>query len=140
MELRAPYNYDADAASLAAGLDTTGEPTKTQQQFKDDADINTIVRRFGITGQLPNGIGIPRSGDFTNITDFQTAMNTVIAAQDAFMLLPGETRARFNNNPQQLLAFLDDPANRDEAIKLGIIEKPPAPVPPSDTVDTTAPK
>lgn len=124
MQLRAPYNYDADQASLEAGVSFDHEPSMTQQQFKDETDINTIVRRFGLTGELPNGINMPRSGDFTDAPDFQTAMNLIRQAEEAFLEIPGEIRARFDHDPAKVIAFLEDEKNRDEAIKLGFIEKP----------------
>lgn len=133
--LRAPGNYDVDAASALAVIDflvvdeKTGELIKevglTQQEFKDECDINEIVRRFGLTGQLPDSYRAPVSGDFTGISDFKSAMDAVRAAQERFMEMPGELRAKFDNDPQKLMSFLDDEKNRDEAVKLGIVNKPP---------------
>ena len=74
--LRTPYNYDTDEASEASGLKCLDE-SKTKQSFQEEADINTIVRRFGLTGQLPSGIQAPTYGDFTEVTDFHTAMNAI---------------------------------------------------------------
>lgn len=120
-------NVDRDAVSRAAGLefDPDVEPSMAQQSFKEECDINTIVRRFGLTGELPENYRAPISGDFTDVHDFQSAMNAVRAAEEAFMLLPGEVRARFANDPQNLIAFLDDEGNRAEALKLGLIQAPP---------------
>lgn len=123
--LRAPGNYDVDAASDASGLVCDPAESVVQQSFAEECDINTIVRRFGLTGELPQNLAMPVSGDFTGISDFHTAMNVVRAAQEEFMKLPGEMRYRFANDPGRLLEFLDNPENRDEAIKLGLVEKPP---------------
>lgn len=122
--VRGAFGYDADDVSRETGVAIDESESVVQQQFAEECDINTIVKRFGITGELPNGINMPLSGDFTNVTDFQTAMNTVRQAQESFMELPAEVRRRFNNDPARVLAFLDDEANRDEAIKLGIVAKP----------------
>lgn len=122
--VRSAYNYDADAASVEAGLACDPDGMVTKQSFREECDINEIVRRFGITGELPQGISMPVSGDFTAVTDFQSAMNEVIRAQEEFMLLPAEVRYRFANDPARLIAFLEDGNNRDEAIKLGIVAKP----------------
>lgn len=126
MEVRQVFKYDADQASLEAGLDFTGQETLTQQQFKDECDINEIVRRFGLTGELPQDLRVPVSGDFTGITDFQSAMQAVRQAQEAFMELPGELRLRFANDPQRLLEFMEDSSNLEEARRLGLVK--PAPV------------
>lgn len=58
MFLRAPFNYDTDKASLEAGSSRPIDPDTgeiiddgmTQQSFAEEVDINTIVRRFGLTG------------------------------------------------------------------------------------------
>lgn len=122
--IRTPYNYSMDSASAESGL-VCPEPTLAQQQFRDEVDINTIVRRFGVGGVLPNSFAAPQYVDYHGITDFQSAMNAVVDAERNFMRLPAETRAYFQNDPQQLLAFLDDEGNRDTAEKLGLVAKRP---------------
>lgn len=123
--VRSPYNYDAMQASDESGLRCEDE-SLAQQSFADECDINTIVRRFGLTGQLPQDLQMPVSGDFSGISDYHTAMNMVIAAQDEFLRVPPHVRARFDNDPGALMAFLDDVANRDEAVQLGLIPAAPA--------------
>jgi len=118
--LRTPYNYDTDEASDASGL-SCPEPTLAQQHAKDETDINTIVRRFGLTGELPNNVRVPKYGDFTHVNDYQTAMNMVIKANEAFMQLPADVRTRFNNDPGALVDFVSDDNNRAEAEKLGLV-------------------
>lgn len=118
--LRTPYNYDTMEASDASAL-SCPEPTLAQQHARDECDINTIVRRFGLTGELPNNVRVPRYGDFTAVTDYQTAMNMVLEANAAFMELPAEVRSRFNNDPGALVDFISDDSNRAEAEKLGLV-------------------
>lgn len=96
------------------------EPSLTQQQFKDDADINVLLERFKVTGMMPQGVRVPSYGDFTGVSDYRTAMNAVLTAQQSFMELPANVRARFGNDPQQFLEFVADPSNLDEARKLGL--------------------
>lgn len=122
-ELRAPGQYDADKLSDITGL-RCPEPTLTQQQFQKEADINHIAEQFGLTGEMPQLLRIPTAGDFEGIFDYQTAMNTIVEADRAFMTLPAKLRARFENDPAQLLDFLHDEENRDEAIRLGLVPKP----------------
>ncbi len=123
--LRTPYNYDRDAASNESGLHCE-DATLTQQHFKDETDINNILRQFNITGLLPEQPLSPRYGDFTGIGDYHSAMNAVIAAEDQFMALPANLRARFENDPAQLIDFISDENNRSEAEKLGLLELPKA--------------
>jgi phage internal scaffolding protein len=122
--LRTPYNYDADKVSDETGL-SCPEPTLAQQNFKDESDINYIVRQFGITGELPGKPLSPQYGDFTGVLDYHSAVNAVLAAQDDFMELPAQMRARFDNDPAQLIDFLGDENNREEAIKLGLVAAKP---------------
>jgi hypothetical protein len=39
------------------------------------------------------------------------------------MALPADLRARFSNNPEELINFLDNPENKDEAIRLGLLDQ-----------------
>lgn len=124
IELRSAFNYDPDEVSTEAGLLCPEDEGVTQQSFKDECDINTIVRRFGLTGELPQDYQMPQSGDFTGISDYHSAVNAVRAAEEAFMLVPAEIRARFANDPGKFMAFFDDPANRDEGLRLGLLQPP----------------
>lgn len=122
--VRSAYNYDPDEVSRETGLHCLDD-SLTQQQFAAETDINEIVRRFGLTGEMPDDPHLATSGDFTNVMDFRTAMEAIRKAEEGFMELPPDMRMRFSNDPQLLLEFLDNPNNRDEALKLGLIVKPP---------------
>lgn len=137
LQYRDVMTYDSDAASLEAQLDGFDE-SRTNQSSKDEADINVIVRRFGITGAMPQNVRLPMYGDFTDVVDFQTAQNAVIAARESFMQIPADVRARFNNDPQEFLEFVNDPNNLEEMYKLGLAKKPEAPVDPAPPVDPPA--
>lgn len=45
------------------------EPTMTDQSQANETDINVIVKRFGISGQVPQGNAQPMYGDFTMFPD-----------------------------------------------------------------------
>jgi len=126
--IRNPYNYDTNAASDESGL-RCEDATRTQQHFKDETDINNILRQFNITGQLPSKAISPRYGDFSYTGDYHSALNAVIAAEVEFMSLPAQLRARFDNDPAELIEFLNNSDNLDEAIKLGLVNKPEASAP-----------
>lgn len=117
--LRTPYNYDTNKASDEAGLECL-EPSLTQQQFKDEADINTIVDRFLRSGVMPTPVNMPQYVDYEGVFDFQSAMNVVRQADENFMRLDAKVRARFNNSPQEFLEFFANPDNTDEAVRLGL--------------------
>jgi phage internal scaffolding protein len=137
--LRTAYNYDTNAASNESGL-ACQEPTRAQQHHKDECDINVIVKRFGITGKMPINQSEARYGDFTDADDYHTALNKIIAAEDDFMALPADIRASFDNNPADLIQFLNNPANKTEAEKLGLLKPTSSnsePVAPSTSVTET---
>jgi phage internal scaffolding protein len=120
--LRTPYNYDTIAASNESGLHCE-DATLTQQHFADETDINNILRQFNVTGLLPENPLPPQYGDFTGISDYHTALNKINAAWSEFDALPAQIRARFDNNPEELINFLQNAENKDEAIALGLIPK-----------------
>lgn len=140
MFVRSPYNYDADAVSVETGESYLYDPkeenhpsrSRTQQNQLHDTDINVIVSRFIKTGTLPQ-VPMPTVADFTeSVTDFQTAMNMIVAAERSFMSLPSDVRAYFGNDPQKFLTFVDNADNFDEAVRLGIAkarEEPRKPEP-----------
>jgi len=117
--LRTPYNYDMNQVSDETGLKCE-DPSLTQQQFKEESDINTIVDRFLRSGTLPTPVNMPQYVDYEGVFDFQSAMNVVRAADENFMRMDAKIRARFNNSPQEFLEFFADPANTEEAIRLGL--------------------
>lgn len=106
------FNYDRDQVSFETGL-RCEDPSLAVQSQAEEADINVIVKRFGVTGMLPESVRIPQYGDFTGPSDFQSSMEYVAAAQSAFMELPAALRAEFNNDPGEFLAYAEDPANAE---------------------------
>lgn len=125
-QLRTGMNYDTHKASRESAL-VCKDDHMTQQHFRDDADINVLVERFRVTQQPPPGSIRPiLYGDFTDLVDFQSAMNAVREAQVSFEQLPAKTRERFSNDPQKLMEFIADPENQPEAVRLGLAVAPPA--------------
>lgn len=118
---RSPHNYDQEEASNDATVQDFG-PSMTVQSMAEDADINVIVQRFGLTGKMPDNPRIPTFQDFEDIGDFRTAIESVKLAQEAFNEYPAELRGRFLNDPQRFMAFCADPANKDDMRKLGLLK------------------
>ena len=111
----------------------------TQQHFKDECDINNILRNY-----VPpvNNVPPPVFGDFST-SDLMTAYDIVRRASNNFDALDSNIRARFNNNPVELMQFLENEKNREEAIQLGLLTSPqpvvdnPAPVTPEPSDATS---
>lgn len=107
----------------------SGEPSRVQQQFLEASDINNIMRKYHQTGMVTHLNHNPgRYADLTKIKNYQDSLQTVINAEAAFMTLSSDVRKRFSNSPQEVINFLQNPNNLDEAVKLGLV-KPPEPKP-----------
>lgn len=117
--LRTRYNYDADVVSRETGLRCEDE-TMAQQQFKDECDINTIVRQFGITGQLPTNLRMPLNEAFVDVMDYQSALNQIMESEAAFMQMPAEIRETFQNDPQRFVDYVSDEKNVEQCRKWGL--------------------
>lgn len=111
---------------------TFSEQGRTKQSFKDECDINTIMRRYAVTGQLSHVSSKPPAYLDTPAIDFQNAMFVVADARERFASLPSHLRDRFGNDPAQLLAFLENADNLSEAVKLGLAIAPVVPSTPDD--------
>lgn len=100
----------------------------TQQHHKDAHDINAIMRKYQKIGVdynrlPPNTSGM--YGDFSKVKTYEQACQSAIDIQNSFATLPSSLRKRFENDPQQLINFLNDKNNRAEAIALGLVQAPP---------------
>lgn len=142
---KTPYNHDTSSESSRTGY-LEEMPSKAQQHQADEADINTIVKRFNVTGQLPQIPLPPRLEDFADIFDFQTAMNTMTAAKNSFNSLPANVRSQFNNDPHAFVSYVDaalEAGDLDQLRKWGMAvpgSAEPGIVPNRPSGDTPAPK
>lgn len=106
-------------------FDLEKEPSLVHPEFQAECDVNNIMRKFMSTGQINHLSGKTGTyGDFSEIPDYQGALETVLRAEKSFETLPSKIRARFQNDPQQLIEYLADPENTEESIKLGLRIKP----------------
>ncbi|AXH78009.1 MAG: internal scaffolding protein [Microviridae sp.] len=114
------YQREDGSIAVETVFDAEDESV-TQQQFKDDCDINNIMKKYTQTGEFSHLN--PNKGqylDLVGLPDYQTALHTVIQAEESFMTVPAEIRKKFDNDPSQFIKFLSDEKNNDEAVKLGL--------------------
>ena len=130
---RGHNGYDTKTASDDAVVQEPYGESLTIQAHAEDADINVLMKRYGITGHMPENPRIPTYGDFSNITDYRSALHAVQAAHEGFMEIPAELRARFDNDPQKFLEYAANPANNDDLIKHGLKKAPETWAPTRDT-------
>jgi hypothetical protein len=123
MEIRSRYN-----TGVREGWKSS-VPSMTQQQFKDEADINYIVSMYDSSGVMPtfHGDGQPAQpvfGDFASLPDnAQEMYNRMIEAKSNFDNLPLAVRKRFNYDPAAFLEFVDNPENLDDLVAMGLATK-----------------
>lgn len=134
--------YAAKEVSLATAVDT-GDESFVQQQFADEVDINTIIRRFGVTHEMPSGISGGVYGDFTGIVDYDSAVAAVERARDGFLALDPEVRERFGNDPgvylEHVESLSDEELGPEVGIRAPVVEPVPAPAAPAAPVAPPAP-
>lgn len=122
----------ADIRTYYTHGETSGKvftkPSVTQQHFKDEADINYIVKMYREGGVIPGSTGAaartPMFGDFSNLPDnAQEAYNQILEAKANFNNLPLAIRQRFNFDPAAFFEFVQNPANVDELVSMGLAYK-----------------
>lgn len=124
VKFRSAFGYDTAEASEACAIDSaTYGPSLTIQDHAIDADINELMRRFKVTGQIPQSVRVPEFGDYTEVGDYRSALHVIMQAQEDFMSLSPKIRAQFNNDPQLFLDFCADKANLPAMREMGLALK-----------------
>lgn len=126
MTIRSIYGLKEKAQKVSCGK------SMTQQHFKAECDINTIIKRYETTGSWSGDMRIPTSqpqfGDYTAVPDLQTAQNMILEGRDAFDALPARVRKMFDNDALAYLDFMSDVNNLDTAIEMGLVSESDADV------------
>lgn len=117
--LRTAHNYDVDQVSDETGLECK-DKSLAQQHMKDDCDINILMERYIVTGEIRQLATPPLQGDFTNTQTYQEALNLMIQARQSFEALPAKVRSRFDNDPALFVDFCSQEENRDEMRQMGL--------------------
>lgn len=94
--------------------------TKTQQNTKDQCDINHIMKKFKSGGTLPLIQKDPIYGDFSEAVDYKESLQIILTAEDQFDGLPSDIRNKFKNDPAKFLEFVNDTKNHKELIDMGL--------------------
>lgn len=111
---------ERENGTLRVSTVISGE-SMTEQSHRQEVNINTIVARAR-KGILPRGTGVmPNYGDFSSGMDYHEAQNKIVDAKRDFMRMPADIRKRFGNDPANMIDFLGNPDNREEAEELGLI-------------------
>lgn len=118
------------------------EPSHTRQEFAEECDINTIMKRYQATGVVSHVD--PRQPFYLPegpVPDLMTALQVMKDAETAFMSLPAEVRREFDNDAMKFVEFASDKENLDQMREWGLA--PPAPAPaepvPGELIETVPP-
>lgn len=133
VRFKTPYNV----ASFVRKSDIGPFPdTLTKQSFKDECDINNILKKYETTGSLPSLIlENPQYGDYSDVPTYQDALDTVMKAEEQFSALSSKLRDRFDNDPAKFLEFADNPENKEELFELGLTREGAEAKRPQELVD-----
>jgi len=108
----------------------------TKQSHKAECDINTILKQFSQTGIIDH-INKHQAEyiDLPDNLDFQTSLDIINQANDAFASLPSLVRDHYQNDPARFLGALTDPSQRSKLEEYGIFKPRPPEEPPAPSVD-----
>lgn len=102
--MQPPTKDQADIGVDNPQLDASDRPGNkdvARQEFKEEADINYMLSRFGITQQR----GAPTYGMWDDTIDLQSALQSVHDARLAYRRLPDNLRAKFTRMEDLLTAL-----------------------------------
>lgn len=109
-----------------------GAVSKTRAEFAAECDINTIMKRYQKTGVLNHFA--PRTPQYLDlgdgVPDLMTALNVMIAADQAFMQLPAVVRKEFDNDSKAFAAYAQEKENLPKLREWGLAPPEPTPEPP----------
>lgn len=82
-------------------IDCSGDNDMARQEYKDEADINYMLSKFGITQPR----GTPVYGEWDDTVDLQSALQSVSDARAAFKELPDQLKNKFHRMEDLLTAL-----------------------------------
>lgn len=117
VEIRVPYVYYGRVTFECT------QPSMTHQCFKEHCDINYILSRNPDINQVQHvNNAIPYYGDYSSVDEYRDSLDKIADLQEHFDSLPSKVRSRFDNDPEGFLEFVLDPKNKDEMLKMGLVE------------------
>lgn len=121
---RTQIDGQGDEYSELTGIDT-GQDSLTRQEFKADADINTILSRFGLMN-IPTAQGAFGEYDFD--IDLQQGLSLVQRAVRAHSRLTAALQEKYPTWQDLLYALHNSPDQLKEDLKPTTPEPTPAPI------------
>lgn len=116
-----PGKYDVDKDSLDTATDLSGVQSMTQQHMGPETEIDSIMKRFYATGEMPRARLVAEYGDFDDANDLAGMLAQIEVGKHAFKQIPAHIRGMFDNNVGSFLTWIHDDANYNEAAELGLV-------------------
>lgn len=118
---KTPYNHDTDAEAHRTATVNT-QKSLTDQSFTEEADINTIMERYG-KGLVPS-VPLPEHfGDAFQIPTLLEARTRIAESNATFYNLPPKIREEFMGDParweQQVIKDINE-GNIDDLERMGL--------------------
>jgi hypothetical protein len=113
-------------------------PGITQQEFKDDCDMNLILKKYGVYAGMDAPPAIYR--DVSHGYDYLEAFNAVEEANAAFAALPADARRQLGDSPWRLMQLSQTPEGVAQLKKMGFADLSPEPEAPTPAVEPQEPK
>ncbi len=123
MELAPSIKGSTRRETTTMSMHSISQPTsypdgRTKQSFKDETDINKILKRAQKTGTISHlNKHEGRYADFSDF-DFFTNLQMLSQGREIFDDLPSEIRREFNNSPAGFFKYVNDPENKDRLAEL----------------------
>ena len=118
------------------------EPTMTIQSEKDNCDINVIMDRYATCGTpLPyrtDGVQ-PVYADVSDLGDYMENFQRCKQAEEMFNALPSALRKELDNNPANLIPFIQDEKNKERCYEYGLLNKPAVEAPQASVIAPVVP-
>lgn len=98
------------------------KPSKTEQCYKDECNIDFIISNFVRTGQDPTQGKQMSYVDCTQVKDFQAAQELVAATKSMFYSLPSQVRDEFKT-VDNYLEYVSNPKNLKDCYERNLIDR-----------------
>lgn len=99
---------------------------RTKQSFKDECDINKILKKAQVKGGLSHVQKYPEAvyGEFDPGLDLFVARERIAVATQIFEELPSEVRREFRNDPIEFVTYANSLSPQELIEKIPEIAKP----------------
>jgi hypothetical protein len=118
------YNEDGSIVRKRVVLDCSDDELITEQNHKDEVNINKIIQRHGIDLIQKTSVIQQLVFDDNPNNDFTEVMQMMVNAKDSFMSLPSEVRKQFDNDPAKFVDFVRNGDNQQQLIDMGLAVAP----------------